>query len=142
MSHPETQLRKMLAAKDAHAIEEFVACVAPDATMWSPSDKAEGRDGFRAWLQREAGGFPTAKTDVTCVINGDDMVAFEAVVTTTNTGPLETPMGTLPATGRTVTLPYAGVIVFEAGLAKQMRIYFDAMDFMAQLGLLPQPQSV
>jgi len=25
--------------------------------------------------------------------------------------------------------------------AKQMRIYFDAMDFMAQLGLLPQPQS-
>ena len=69
---------------------------------------------------------------------GDDVVILEGQWTGTHTGPMTMPDGNvLPATGATVTFPYAVVIEFEAGLVRKVRAYFDNVAFLTQLGLMP-----
>ena len=57
----------------------------------------------------------------------------------THTGPLQGPMGSIPATSKSVTLKSVQVIRVEGGRAKEMRHYFDLLGMMVQLGLLPAP---
>jgi hypothetical protein len=44
-------------------------------------------------------------------------------------------MGSIPATGRTVTLKLCDVTEFRDGKVKSQRSYFDTASMMAQLGL-------
>ncbi|WP_426939533.1 ester cyclase [Pseudarthrobacter sp. S3] len=63
-------------------------------------------------------------------------------VTGTNTGPLPLPSGeSLPATGKSIRVRSCDVAHVEAGLIKQHAFYFDQMELMAQLGLLPESVS-
>lgn len=54
----------------------------------------------------------------------------------TNTGPLESPEGEMPATGRCITLPLVFILkVGSGGLVQQDHTYFDEASFLKQLGL-------
>jgi predicted ester cyclase len=48
---------------------------------------------------------------------------------------LETSMGAIPATGRSVTLKLCDVLELSGGKIKSHRSYFDTGSMMAQLGL-------
>ena len=56
----------------------------------------------------------------------------------THTGPLVGAVGTIPATGKRVVV--RGVLVgrYERGLAIDVRLYYDQLDVLTQLGLTPQ----
>jgi len=51
---------------------------------------------------------------------------------------METPEGTIPATGKRLTLRGADAITVRDGLIRSHRVYYDQLGFMTQLGLVPE----
>jgi ketosteroid isomerase-like protein len=56
----------------------------------------------------------------------------------TNDGPLTGPDGShIPATGRQVSAPFSGLHTVHDGRIISTRLYFDQLDMLTQLGLMP-----
>ena len=56
----------------------------------------------------------------------------------THTGPLATPQGTLPASGKRQKTPAAFFFTFEGDKIKESRHYFDSMTLLKQIGAQPK----
>ena len=89
---------------------------------------------WQAW--KEA--MPDVKGTVTNAVATGNTVVLEVTWQGTHTGPLQSPTGTIPATGRQQTTRASWVQNFDGGKIKESRHYFDMLSFMQQLGLLPQ----
>jgi steroid delta-isomerase-like uncharacterized protein len=85
----------------------------------------------KMWME----GFPDGAVTVDRLISGDDCVVVEYTGRGTHTGTLTTPMGPIPATGRSVTLELCDVMEFSSGKVQSQRTYFDTGSLMAQLGI-------
>ena len=89
-----------------------------------------------------AKGFVVALPDSRLVVESwtvdGSRVVCEGRYTGTHTGPLMTPQGEVPPTGRALDLHYADVFEVEAGRIARHRTYYDQMDFAQQLGLVPE----
>lgn len=96
-----------------------------------------GMEACVAHSQAFTTAFPDARMEVVSVIEGGDRVVLESVFVGTNTGPMHTPQGELPPTGRAVRLDPCDIYEAEAGRIRRHRIYYDQMGFLAQLGLTP-----
>jgi hypothetical protein len=87
----------------------------------------------RVW--DEMAGFPDRVTADRAVVHGDVLVE-ESRVEGTDTGPMAGPDGSpIPATGRAVSVPFAGVHVVR-GVIASSRFSSDTVDVLGQLGLL------
>jgi hypothetical protein len=60
-----------------------------------------------------------------------------SAITGTHDGVLHTPDGDVAPTGRAVELRFASVYVTDGDTLKSEQLFFDQMDFLGQLGLLP-----
>jgi steroid delta-isomerase-like uncharacterized protein len=112
----------------------------PDLVMVEPSTgTVHGMDAFIGHAQGFAQAFPDSRLEVHALIEAGNRVVVEGAYTGTHTGPLATPQGTVPPTGRTLALPYCEVFEVSAGRIASKHVYYDQMTFAAQLGLLPEP---
>jgi steroid delta-isomerase-like uncharacterized protein len=97
----------------------------------------EGRDA----LLEALAGWKTAMPDVvgtpSAYLQGGSSVAMELVWTGTHTGPLMTPAGELPASGKEQTTPGVWILDIEDGKAVASRNYFDMMTLLQQIGAMP-----
>ena len=76
-------------------------------------------------------------SDVVLVAEGDTVVE-QARYTGTHTGTWRNPNGVeIPATGKTVDFPFAGVFRVTDGKISSIRIYYDQIEVLTQLGLMP-----
>jgi len=66
-----------------------------------------------------------------------DTIIVEGVYSGTQSGDLAGPGGTIPASGRTFSLPYVDFIQARGGKIISHRMYWDNATFMAQLGAMP-----
>ena len=100
-----------------------------------------GRDEIRAWIDPFDRAFPDFSHELTRVVEDEDAAYAEGVFRGTHTGPLPTPQGDVPATGREVSFRFALVVSgnLESGQASSVNVYFDQLEFLGQLGLLPEP---
>ncbi|PZS03567.1 MAG: DUF4440 domain-containing protein [Chloroflexi bacterium] len=98
----------------------------------------EGLDAFKAYEEGFRRAFPDGRLNLNSAIEGGNSVTVEGTFTGTNTGPLASPAGEIPATGRKLELPFADFFEVESGKITRHRIYYDRMTFMHQLGLIPQ----
>ena len=96
----------------------------------------QGKEGWREWLAAWAVSLPDAMTRVDSITTQGDRVVTEHTGGGTHTGPLQTPAGTIPATGKTVQLRFAEVFEMRGGKIKTMRAYWDTATLMRQLGLM------
>lgn len=132
-------LRKGLALNDARDEAGFRATTAPDVELVAPQGTYRGRDEVMAFFKQEWAAFTRGDTTIVNAHESEDSVSAECRIKAVNDGPVTTPMGVIPATGRSIDLTYALWARQEAGLLKSLRIYFDSMAYAAQLGLLPEP---
>jgi predicted ester cyclase len=63
--------------------------------------------------------------------------AAEGTLAGTHDGVLHTPDGDVAPTGRAVELRWAAVYLTDGDTLKSEHLFFDQMDFLGQLGLLP-----
>ncbi|HET8982660.1 MAG TPA: ester cyclase [Pedococcus sp.] len=101
-------------------------------------DTYDGPDGSRRYNTMWADAFPDGAITVDRVIPAGDTVVVEFTGRGTHTGDLVTPMGTIPATGRSVTLQLCDVLEFHENKVRSQRSYFDTGSLMTQLGLTEQ----
>jgi len=110
----------------------------PDVETIEPgSGSLVGLEACVAHSQAFASAFPDVRMEVVSVTEDHDRVVLESVMAGTNTGPLQTPQGELPPTGKSVRLDLCDVYEAEAGRIRRHRIYYDQMGFLAQLGMAP-----
>jgi steroid delta-isomerase-like uncharacterized protein len=95
-----------------------------------------GREGFNQGFMSFATAFPDSQIhQKNAVVNGDQVV-IEYDFVGTHSGPLATPTGPVPPTGKSVNLPGIEVYEVQNGKVTSLRTYFDAATMMRQLGLL------
>jgi steroid delta-isomerase-like uncharacterized protein len=89
---------------------------------------------FKAWKTA----FPDAAGTVTSAVASGNKAALEVTWKGTHTGPLETPEGTIPASGKRQETPAAFFFAFEGDKVKESRHYFDSMTLLKQIGAQPK----
>jgi len=121
--------------------DAFLAIQAREAVWTVPGAELHGVDEIRSWLEVFWHAFSTFRHDLTNVAEHGDSVFAEGVWTGVNDGPVETPAGEAPATGREISFPFAVVVEVdrERDQVRAVRLYFDQLGFLAQLGVIPEP---
>ena len=89
---------------------------------------------YQAW--KRAG--PDGKGTVMRALASGDTVLIEVTWTATQTGPMETPKGPIPPSGKQWNLRGAQVITVKDGKIKELRQYFDMLTILQQIGAAPQ----
>ena len=96
--------------------------------------KIEGPDKivelFKGWKTA----FPDAVGTVTSAFASGSKAALEVTWKGTHTGPLETPEGTIPASGKRQETSAAFFLTFEGDKIKESHHYFDSMTLLKQIG--------
>ena len=91
---------------------------------------------IEAW-QGWAAALSDVKGTITDAVASGDTVSLEITWSGTHTGPLAGPGGTIPASGRRITVPSAAVLTFEGEKLKEEHMYFDLMTLLQQIGAMP-----
>lgn len=100
----------------------------------------KGRRAVIDFLKGQKESFPDSQISVKRIIQEGDLVSAEFVFAGTNRGPLQLPSGTAPATNKRMSLEAVSVVRSDSnGKLLSQRQYYDHMEGMAQLGLLPTP---
>jgi predicted ester cyclase len=106
----------------------------------APGDvQIEGREAATQYAMAWLNAFPDARLTVKNELASGDWVAQEFTFEGTHEGTLSGPAGEIPATHR--RLNGRGVQIFrvENDTVVDTRLYFDQVQVLTQLGLMPEP---
>lgn len=108
-----------------------------DAELIAPGGTFTGRDGVLEFLSVFQAAFSDGRLTVrSAVVDGAD-ASVEGVFDGVHNGILNSPSGPVPATGKSVSFRWSATYrVRDVELISE-HLYFDQLDFLGQLGLLP-----
>lgn len=127
----------LIAGWNTGNLDGLDAFVAPNTVRQAPTALNSDASNL-VELKKVITDFRTAFPDTKVTI--DEFFAIEGrsctkwTYTGTNTGP-----GTHPATGKAVKISGASVARYEGGKLIEELVYFDALEFLSQLGLIEPP---
>ncbi|MDX2827024.1 nuclear transport factor 2 family protein [Streptomyces ipomoeae] len=128
-THPDLKALTALYAEDAVA-------VTPDG------GEIHGRDDIVEYWRQMTQAIPQGTFESLHAYEAGDTAMDEGFFSGKNTGPVQLPSGeTLPATGMDVRIRGADFATVKDGRIVEYRLYFDEMEFLDQLGLLPEEPS-
>jgi predicted ester cyclase len=110
---------------------------AADAEMTAPGAHVSGRDDVIGFIAAFQEAFPDLRLEIKQLLSDGPAAAAEGVMTGTHDGVFHTPNGDVAPTGRALALRWAAIYVTEGDTLKSEHLFFDQMDFLGQLGLLP-----
>ena len=134
---------KFVSAFNAHDERALHALHAANIKFEAPggvlyNNSADATAYAMRWLK----GFPNGKMVVHNEIVSGPWVIQEITMEGAHEGPLESPMGTVPATYKKVSGKGVQILRIENGQITEARAYYDQFEFMSQLGLVPAPATV
>ncbi len=97
--------------------------------------KAEGLDAVLPLWQGWAEAFPDSRATFHSAMASGSSVALEITWIGTHTGPLQSPSGPIPPTGKAIAVRACMVIELEGERVKRERHYFDMATLFQQLGI-------
>ncbi|MDQ3929521.1 MAG: ester cyclase [Chloroflexota bacterium] len=124
-------------------LDEAAKAFSPDVETIEPGvGTLRGAEAWKAYGASFKRAMPDARLNLKSAVEQGNMIAVEGTFTGTHTGPMMTPTGELPPTGRAIELPYIDVFRIENGLLVTHRVYYDQITMLSQLGLIPAPAAV
>lgn len=136
-------IEKVTKAINTHDARTFASLYAEGATAHDPfyPDPLRGRKEIEKDMELFFTAFPDLKAEITNVLASDSWIAAEFEMTGTNNGQLDSPAGTLPATGKKVKFEVASFVKLDhKGLVTENRRYYNVAAILQQLGI--QSESV
>lgn len=120
--------------------ETFLTFYDPEIEIVAPGFSGKGLQGVRDFWALWNEAFPDNRTATrTSVVEGSTM-AQSATFQGTHTGPLMSADGTdIPPTGRQLNTMYAAFTTVSDDRIVRTSFFFDQMELLDQLGLLPAP---
>ena len=97
--------------------------------------RVQGVDQVIPLWQGWATAFPDAKATFHSALASDRTVVLELTWNGTHKGPLQTPQGPIPATGKRIEIRSCFVTEIAGDKAKLQRHYFDMATMLQQLGV-------
>jgi steroid delta-isomerase-like uncharacterized protein len=127
-------------AFNAHDEERIRALTAEDAVFEAPGDvRLEGREAGTQYAMAWLRAFPDARLTVHNELVTGDWVTQEFTFEGTHEETLSGPGGDLPATHRRLKGRGVQILRIEGDLVAETRLYFDQVQVLTQLGVLPEP---
>jgi steroid delta-isomerase-like uncharacterized protein len=121
-------------------LEELVENESPDIEFVIPGGiTLRGRDQVKEYMKLFWSAFPDMKVSENYQVIAGDTAVTESTYSGTHTGTLRTPNGDIPATGRPVQGRQVAVQRVREGQVWSEHLYFDQMEFLGALGLIPSP---
>jgi predicted ester cyclase len=108
-----------------------------DAEMIAPGAQVSGRDNVIGFIAVFQEAFSDLRLEIKQLVSDGSAAAAEGIVAGTHDGVLHTPKGDVEPTGRALALLWAARYVTDGETLKSEHLFFDQMDFLGQLGLLP-----
>jgi predicted ester cyclase len=143
MTEVKDTAARFVTAFNSHDEKTLNELHASDIKFSAPGGfKATNAHEATAYAKRWLTGFPNGKMTVRNEIVSAPWVVQEVSMEGTNTGPLEGPMGTIQPTHKHVVGKGVQILKIENGKITEARIYFDMVDQLTQLGLMPAPATV
>jgi predicted ester cyclase len=103
------------------------------------AEPIKGRKAIRAGLEPFVKAFPDLRMSTDRVFGSGDWISVQGHFQGTHRAALEVPGAqTIPATNKSIRVPFAFIAKLEGGKFAETNVYYDQMAMMAQLGLLPQ----
>jgi steroid delta-isomerase-like uncharacterized protein len=136
-----TIAREFLDAFNAGDWSRFAARLDPDVayeetgTGRSTRARTPTSPSAQGWRRR----FPDATGVLHRAVASGDTVAQEVTWEGTQAGPLPTPSGTLPASGRRIAVPATLWLTLRDGRATGIHHHLDLLTMLQQLGAIPAP---
>lgn len=130
----------LTAHPDLKALGELYA---EDAVAFTPDEgEIRGRDDIVEYWRHMTEAVPDATFETSHAYEAGDTAVDEGFFSGRNTGPLRLPSGeTLPATQKEIRIRGVDIATVADGRIVEYRLYFDQMDFLGQLGMLPDEPS-
>ena len=134
--------RESIDAFNAGDWDRVRAILAPDSIddEVATGRRSEGADQIIQNSQGWRTAFPDARGTVTSAAASGNTVTLEITWEGTQDGALEGPAGTIPASGKRVSMRAVQVLTFEGEQIKESHHYFDMMTLLQQIGAVPEPQ--
>ena len=134
---------RFVAAFNAHDEIALKALHADDIKFNAPGGfKATNANEATAYATTWLKAFPDGKMKVRTEITSGPWVVQEILMEGTHTAPLDSPTGPIAPTYKKVVGYGVQLLRVESGKIAEARIYFDQLDQMRQLGLIPTPATV
>jgi steroid delta-isomerase-like uncharacterized protein len=113
------------------------AAVTPDFVYdeVATARKAQGVDQVIPLWQGWATAFPDARATFNSAFSSGSTAVLEVTWKGTHQGPLPTPKGSIPATGKRIDIRACFVVEIAGEKAKLQRHYFDMATMLQQLGV-------
>jgi steroid delta-isomerase-like uncharacterized protein len=132
--------QQFIDAFNAHDEQRIRELNRENAVFEAPGDvRVEGRDAATEYAMAWLRAFPDARITVHNELVAGDWVIQEFTFTGRHENTLMAPAGEIPATHK--TLSGRGVQIFrvDGEAVADTRLYFDQVQVMTQLGLMPEP---
>ena len=135
------RVHQLNAAVNAHDLNPIGDMYAEDAELvWPGLGPTKGRQAIVGFYATLFGAFPDVHVTIKRIIEEGNTVAVEYTSEGTHSGPLPLPNGEVPATNRRIRTDASSIGSADGqGLIKTQREYFDQVEILAQLGLMPAP---
>ncbi|MGV1047828.1 MAG: ester cyclase [Solirubrobacterales bacterium] len=103
----------------------------------APGASVSGREAVLGFLAVFQEAFPDGRLEVERLLVDGSSVAVEGSFAGTHDGVLRSPAGDVPGTGKAVQFRWAAAYEVNGSELISEHLYFDQMDLLGQLGLLP-----
>jgi predicted ester cyclase len=137
-THARDLVWQLFSILDQQRWDQLESVVRADVAVTTPFAELRGAAEWQGLLSQFAVAMPDGAHELIDVVSGDGHLAAWGRWSGTHTGPLATPGGVLPATGRRVELAFCAVArIGEDGRLTRIQTYLDQLAMMTQLGLAP-----
>ena len=126
-------------AFNAHDEERIRALYAERSVIEAPGDvRVHGRDAATAYAMGWLNAFSDARVTINTETVEGEWVAQRFTFEGTHDGVLTSPAGEIPPTRRRLTGRGAQLLRVESDAVVETHLYFDQVQVMTQLGLMPE----
>ncbi|MGW0753256.1 ester cyclase [Streptomyces sp. NPDC002587] len=140
MADNEAFVRDLFRAWNDRDYDSIAAAVAPDCTLVEQGSgrTLQGPEGFTQLAKAMFEAMPDGTFTLDHLTSQGDTVVVEYTADGTHTGDLVLHPGTVPATGRHITVHACDIYELKDGRIREGRAYLDSGAIMSQLGLTEQ----
>jgi len=140
MTDPKILAAKFVDAFNAHDEAAIKSLTAPDARLTAPGGiRLEGKEAVAGYAINWLKAVPDARITVRDEYVSGPWTVQEYTFEGTHRATLSGPMGDIPATNKKITGHGVQIAKFDNDLVVDVRLYFDMVEVLTQLGLMPVP---
>ncbi|MFQ5919774.1 MAG: ester cyclase [Thermoplasmata archaeon] len=132
-----------LAALEARDEKKAGSYLTEDVNYWEANmpEAIHGREAVEAHLKENWDSFTDVHLKVLNRVESGEWGSDEGEWTGTNTGPIQMPNQTFPATGKQGKLWWVSIGKRSGDKLSELRVYYDGAGLFGQLGLMEPPGS-